>query len=78
MDDENVNLKHNEELKSKVNEELKKSLDYYRQTLLFMGANVPIEALCLPKVIENALLANGSLRVYDLINVDLAKIKACC
>lgn len=54
---------------------LKKDFEHYRKTLSFLAANVPIEALCLPPVIENALLKEGCLRVYDLINRDLTKIK---
>lgn len=56
-------------------EEFKKNLGHYRNVLSYMGANVPIEVLCLPKVIENALLKDGCLRVYDLINRDLTEIK---
>ena len=54
---------------------VKKDFQHYRQILAFLGGNVPIQALCLPKVIENALVADGCLRVYDLINRDLGKIK---
>jgi hypothetical protein len=56
-------------------ENLKKDFFHYRQTLAYMGANVPLQVLCLPKEIENALLSNGCLRVYDLIDRDLRKIK---
>lgn len=56
-------------------EEAKKNLAHYRNLLCFMGANVPIEALCLPKVIENILIKEGYLRAYDLIGTDLKKIK---
>ena len=50
-------------------------LQHYRRTLYFMEANVPIQVLCLPKTTEDALLRAGCLRVYDLINRDLGKIK---
>lgn len=50
-------------------------LAHYRRTLCYMEANVPIQVLCLPKVIENALINDGCLRVYDIINRDLRKIK---
>ena len=56
-------------------EEYKKNLDHYRQTLAYMGANVPIEVLCLPKTIELTLLKEGFSRVYDLINCNLSEIK---
>lgn len=56
-------------------EEFKKNLAHYRQVLGYMAANVPIGVLCLPTVIENALIKDGCVRVYDLINRDLRKIK---
>lgn len=56
-------------------EDLKKNLAHYRNVISYMGANVPIQVLCLPKVIENALIKDGCLRVYDLINRDLTEIK---
>lgn len=63
--------------KSKVKnkDNLKEDMSHYRQVLSYMEANVPIQVLCLPKVIETALLSDGCLRVYDLFNRDLAKIK---
>lgn len=57
------------------NDELKKNMEHYRNTLLFLGGNVPIEALCLPKSLESLLIRSGCLRVYDMINLDLRKIK---
>ena len=56
-------------------EELKRNLTHYRTTLAFMGANVPIEVLCLPKRIEATLVREGYVRVYDLIRQDFGKIK---
>ena len=53
----------------------KEDLSHYRNTLSYLAANVPIGVLCLPKALENALIADGCLRVYDLINRDLTKIK---
>ncbi len=55
--------------------DLKKDFAHYKMVLAYMGANVPIEVLCLPKPIENNLRRNGFYRVYDLINHDLTKIK---
>ncbi len=55
--------------------DIKQDLAYYRQTLAYMGANVPIQVLCLPKVVEKSLIKEGILRVYDLINRDLTEIK---
>lgn len=58
-----------------VNDEMRKNMEHYRKTLMFLGGNVPIEALCLPKSLENLLIRAGCLRVYDMINLDLTKIK---
>jgi hypothetical protein len=58
-----------------IQEKAKKDFQSYKQTLMYMSADVPIEVLCLPKAIENALLREGCLRVYDMFNRDLAKIK---
>jgi len=59
----------------KNEDRLKEDLAHYRRTICYMEANVPIGVLCLPKVIETALFNDGCLRVYDLINRDLRKIK---
>lgn len=56
-------------------EKFKKDLNHYRKTLCYLEGNVPIQVLCLPKVLENALLRDGCLRIYDLFNRDLTKIK---
>ena len=60
---------------SAKNEEYKKDLAHYRNVLQYLGANVPIACLCLPKVVERKLVDAGCLRVYDLINRDLREIK---
>lgn len=73
MNDENLIINPDVEIPSK--EDLKKNLAHYRQTLSYMGANVPIQALCLPKPLEKLLIKAGHLRVYDLINLDLSKIE---
>ena len=54
---------------------LNEDLAHYRNVLSYLEANVPIQVLCLPKPIETALLNAGCLRVYDLFNRDLGKIK---
>jgi len=56
-------------------ERVQNDFQHYRNVLSFLGSNLPIQALCLPKVIENALLADDCIRVCDLINRDLSKIK---
>lgn len=58
-----------------LRERFDQDLSHYRNVMEYMGANVPIAVLCLPKSIENALIRDGCIRVYDLINRDLAEIK---
>lgn len=59
----------------KINEELLLNLKSYRKTLSYMYADAPIEALCLPKTLENLLINNGLLRIYDLFDRDFTEIK---
>lgn len=58
-----------------LNEKRTKELAHYRMTLAYMGANVPIQVLCLPKAIETVLVREGYIRLYDLISRDLREIK---
>jgi len=55
--------------------DLHKDFLYYRKTLEFMGADVPIQVLCLPKNVEKTLISQDILRVYDLIGLDFTKIE---
>ena len=55
--------------------ELSHDIEFYRKTLTYLGANVPIGVLCLPKKIERALVREGLVRVYDLIGLNLREIK---
>lgn len=59
----------------KINKKLLESLQNYRKVMSYMIGDMPIGVLCLPKPIEKALLNNGLLRVYDLFDRDLTKIK---
>ena len=59
----------------KIREEVSKKFNDYRNTLNYMAADAPISILCLPTAIENALLAHGCLRIYDLFNIDFTEIK---
>jgi len=59
----------------KIREEVVKKFSEYRNTLNYMAADAPIEVLCLPAVIQSALLAHGALRIYDLFNCDFTKVK---
>ncbi len=56
-------------------ENVQADLEYYRTMLMYLGGNVPLEALCLPKRYHNCLVKDGCDRVYDLISRDLTKIK---
>jgi len=69
----NVKLKKSEV--KKVNKQLLESLEVYRKTMSFMYGDAPIGVLCLPPIIENALIDYGCLRVYDLFNCDFTKVK---
>ena len=50
-------------------------LERYRKIIVCLQGDSPIQALCLPKAIENKLLRSGCLRIFDVINTDLTKIK---
>ena len=63
------------EVEKKYNERFEEDLSHYRNILYFLGGNVPIEALCLPKPIETILHKEGLDRVVDLSRIDLTKIK---
>lgn len=58
-----------------INKKLLESLANYKKITSLMAADIPIQALCLDKPIEKILLNNGFLRVYDILNMDLTKIK---
>lgn len=74
-DNENLTEIINPDVKPPEPVNFKKDLAYYRKTLAFMAANVPIQVLVLPKVVEKLLISQGYIRVYDLISCDLAEIK---
>lgn len=59
----------------RINKKLIESLQNYRKIMNYMGADMPIECLCLPKATQKTLLDNGILRIYDLLNRDLTEIK---
>jgi len=56
-------------------DEFKKNLAHYRMSMQYLGANVPIECLCLPVVVQNILIQNDFIRVYDLLHHDFRKVK---
>lgn len=59
----------------KINKKLTDSLENYRKLMSCMVGDMPIGCLCLPKVTEDLLVKRGFLRVYDLFDCDLTKIK---
>lgn len=61
--------------KKKIKEELLNKFSEYQKSLRYMASDAPIAILCLPKNIESALTKSGLLRIYDLFNSDLAKVK---
>lgn len=72
-----VNDLNNEKIKKEQErqKELRENISHYRNILNYLGANLPIQVMCLPKEIETILIREGFLRVYDLIGHDLTKIK---
>jgi len=72
---ENLNSEPSETQKILIAEKLLENLTTYRRAMAYMSADVPIQALCLPPNLEKILLDHGCLRVYDMIDLDLTKIK---
>lgn len=63
-----------------IQEELRKNITQYRDVVNFMGSNIPTEAMCLPMKIEEVLIGEGFIRIYDFIAFlraghDLTEIK---
>ncbi len=73
---ENVNNNFENDLDMvKLKEELRKRFSEYSNTIKYMAADAPIGILCLPPAVEKILTDQGFLRIYDLFNLDLIKIK---
>lgn len=70
----NNNFEHDLDM-AKLKQELKKKFDDYQTTMKFMLADAPIQILCLNPRVETILLDEGFLRIYDLFNADLVKVK---
>lgn len=68
------NFEYDEKMR-KIRDEVSKKFSDYRKTLAYMAADAPIGTLCLPSVIENALLAHGLMRIYDLFDCDFTEVK---
>jgi hypothetical protein len=60
---------------TEINKKLLESLENYNKMLVHSMTDIPLGCLCLEKKIEEILFKNGFRRVFDLVDVDLAKIK---
>lgn len=60
---------------AKLKAELKKNFEEYQTTMKYILADAPIEILCLNPTLETILRNEGFLRIYDVFNVDLFKVK---
>ena len=60
---------------AKIRKEVAEQYKSYQSTLKYLACDAPIEVLCLNEALNNILLANGFLRVYDLFDMDFTKIK---
>lgn len=69
-----VNFVSDERLE-KIREELVSKLIDYRQTIHYMITDAPISVLCLPSKTQKALRDHGCLRIYDLFDLDFAKVE---
>ena len=73
---ENININFESDVDmAKLKQELRQKFHDYQTTMKFMLADAPIEILCLNPKIQAILLGEGLLRIYDLFNVDLIKVK---
>jgi len=63
------------ELENNITIKLLASIEDYNKTIRFLSCDAPIGVLCLSKATETILANNGILRVYDIFNVDLTKVK---
>lgn len=63
------------DVEKEINKQLVESLNKFKKSILYMAGDAPIAVLCLPKTIENILLANGLDRVYCIFDLDLTKVK---
>lgn len=70
----NNNFENDSDLQ-KIREELIKCFKGYQNTMKYLMADAPISVLCLSSQLEKVLTDQGLLRVYDLFNLDLVKIK---
>lgn len=73
---ENVNNNFESDVDfARLKQELHKKFHDYQTTMRFMLADAPIDILCLPPSLHKVLTDQGFLRIYDLFDVDLVKVK---
>ena len=58
-----------------LSKKILESMQRYVKLIDYMGADLPIETLCLPKKYERVLLSRGYLRIYELFDVNLTEIE---
>lgn len=64
-----------DQMLKKIREEVLQKFSDYKKLIFYMSGDAPISTLCLPKTIENILINNNFLRIYDLVDRDFTKIK---
>lgn len=74
MNGENNKLIMKREL-AKINKDFVESLKNYHINMKKSELDAPLEVLCLPKDIMNILERHGLIRVVDIFDLDLTKIK---
>lgn len=74
LDTVNNNFEDQFELE-KLRKELRMKFANYQRTMKYLSADAPISVLCLPGIIEKILSDSGFLRIYDLFDLDLIKVK---
>lgn len=75
-DSENVNNYFEKDIfTEKARKLLFESLQNYKETIRKLTLDIPIQSLCLKKKTEKLLINNGIFRVYDISDINLAKVE---
>lgn len=64
-----------EKIIREINKKFLESIENYRNIIMYLGGDMPLGVLCLPKKTEKLLVQGGIERIYDLFNFDLTKIE---
>lgn len=62
-------------VENEIKKKLLESYDNYRKTMLHLSCDLPIEALCLSRPLQNLLIKYGITRVHHVFDFDFTKIK---